>query len=67
VQEIFASGFHCQVDKLVVMAPFLPGIQPEEVSLRFVAQPQFAEQLNPYIFVCLPHTGVLGPPAGFCS
>jgi hypothetical protein len=67
VQEIFASGFHCQVDKLVVMAPFLPGIQPEEVSLRFVAQPQFAEQLNPNIFVCLPHTGVRGPPAGFCS
>jgi len=67
VQEIFASGFHCHIDDLVVMAPFLPGIQPEEASLRSVTRHEFAEPLSAFVFIFLPHTGVRGPPAGFCS
>jgi len=67
VQEIFASGFHCHIDDLVVMAPFLPGIQPEEVSLRSVVRNEFAEPLSAFVLIFLPHAGVRGPPADFCS
>jgi hypothetical protein len=67
VQEIFASGFHCHIDSLVVMAPFLPGIQPGEGVLPAIIRPVFAAQLSAFVFVYPAHTGVRGPPADFCS
>jgi hypothetical protein len=32
-QQIIASGYHCHIDDLVVMAPFLPDIQTTEPVL----------------------------------
>jgi hypothetical protein len=67
VQEILASGFHCHCDDLVVMAPFLPEMQPSPAPLIFYTRHAFAEPLSRFVFIYLPQSGVRGPPAAFCS
>ncbi len=67
VQQLFASGFHCHCDDLVVMAPFLADIQPLEVPAVTSSRYIYAEPLSGFVFRYLAHTGVRGPPAHFCS
>jgi hypothetical protein len=67
LQQIFAAGFHCHCDELVVMAPFLADIQAVEMPRVSFTRYAYAERLCEFVFRCLPHTGVRGPPAGFCS
>ncbi|MFI5193047.1 MAG: hypothetical protein ACHQD7_03285 [Chitinophagales bacterium] len=66
-QQVFAAGFHCHCDDLVVVAPFLADIHPIEAPVIVSARFTYAEQLNDFVFRYLPHTGVRGPPQGFCS
>ncbi|HVY75471.1 MAG TPA: hypothetical protein VG890_11610 [Puia sp.] len=63
----YASGFQCHCEDLVVVAPFLPGIQPEVTLLLAKLQPPFAQPLADMPPAFAPHTGVRGPPAAFCS
>ncbi|MFI5124924.1 MAG: hypothetical protein ACHQDF_06335 [Chitinophagales bacterium] len=67
VQRFLASGFHCHCDDLVVVAPFLADIQPVEVPAVTSTRFTYAEPLSAFVFRYLPHTGVRGPPAHFCS
>jgi len=66
-QQVFAAGFHCHCDDLVVMAPFLADIHPAEAPAMASARFSYAEQLSGFVFRYLPHTGVRGPPHAFCS
>jgi hypothetical protein len=67
VQQITASGFHCQIDDLVVMAPFLPGIQTTNPLIFPSTTLSFSEPLNSIVYLYLSHADGRGPPADFCS
>jgi hypothetical protein len=67
VEQIGASGFHCHIDDLVVVAPFLPEIQ-STVSIVFETTPvHFSEPLSAFKIRYLAHADGRGPPAAFCS
>ena len=67
VEHIAASGFHCHVDDLVVVQPFLPGIQAAfPIAISFLPQ-QYAEPVSNIVFSFLSHADGRGPPADFCS
>jgi hypothetical protein len=66
-QQIAASGFHCHVDDLVVVAPFLPGIQTIEPVILSSTPLNFSEPLLSVFYSYLSHTDGRGPPADFCS
>jgi hypothetical protein len=67
VQQMAASGYHCHIDDLVVMAPFLPDIQTAETDFLFSAPVLFSEPLSSDIFSYRSHTDSRGPPVVFCS
>jgi len=62
-EQIAASGFPCHIDELVVMAPFLPGMQTcTPVPFSFDAA-SFSDVLpSVYCFFSANHEG-RGPPA----
>jgi hypothetical protein len=67
VQQIAASGYHCHIDDLVVVAPFLPDVQTASsvflTSVPFI----FSEPLSSFVFYYQSHTDSRGPPADFCA
>ena|ERR1700681_1173823 len=67
VQQIAASGFHCHIDDLVVVAPFLPDIQTSDRVLLSSALLSFSEPLSAIIISYLSHTDSRGSPADFCA
>jgi hypothetical protein len=67
VEQIAASGFHCNIDELVVVAPFLPVMQTCSTILSSLAAAPFSELLpSVYFFFTANHEG-RGPPAVFYS
>jgi hypothetical protein len=67
VQQVAESGFHCQIDDLVVVAPFLPGIQIIDPVIASSIPLSFSEQLHSIVFLYLSPADGRGPPADFCS
>jgi hypothetical protein len=67
VEQIAASGFHCHIDDLVVVAPFLPGIQAAEPLILSSLPLNFSAPLCSFDIPYLSHTDGRGPPASFCS
>lgn len=66
-QQIAASGFHCHVDDLVVVAPFLPGVQTGIPIILSSIPLSFSESLHSIVSLYLSHAESRGPPADFCS
>jgi hypothetical protein len=66
-QQIAASGYHCHIDDLVVVAPFLPDIQTTEPILLSSAALIFSEPVASFAFSCGSNTDSRGPPAIFCA
>lgn len=66
-EQVSASGYHCHVDELVVMEPFLPGLEPA-TALHLSFQPlRYCEPLASFHLSGQRQTEGRGPPAGFCS
>jgi hypothetical protein len=66
-QQVASSGFHCHIDDLVVVEPFLPGVQP---TLVFDIKSEPARYTKPVISLGISEpspSGNRGPPASFCS
>jgi hypothetical protein len=63
VQQIASSGFHCHIDDLVVMAPFLPEIQSAETVFLPSSPMNFSEPFSPFVFSPLSQSDSRGPPA----
>jgi hypothetical protein len=66
-EQIAASGFHCNVDELVVVAPFIPEIQTAEYPPISSTPVLFSEPLFSIVYLFLPQTDGRGPPASFCA
>jgi hypothetical protein len=66
-EQIAASGFHCNLDELVVVAPFLPGIQTAQPVVLSSTRIHFAELLHSFVYSYLGQTDGRGPPTAFCS
>jgi hypothetical protein len=66
-QQIAASGYHCHIDDLVVVAPFLPDIQTTEPVLLSSAPLIFLEPLASFAFSYGSNADSRGPPAIFCA
>jgi hypothetical protein len=66
-QQFAASGFQCQVDDLVVVAPFLPGIQTIGPVILSSTPLRFSEPLLSIVYSYLSHADGRGPPADPCS
>jgi hypothetical protein len=67
VAHVANSGFHCHVEDLVVVAPFLPDIQADQPIILSSSSVHFAEPLSGFVFSYLAHTDGRGPPAAFFS
>jgi len=65
LKQIAASGFHCHIDDLVVVAPFLPGIQAMVVHILSSAPRHFAQTADSFSFACISFREGRGPPALF--
>jgi hypothetical protein len=65
VQQIAASGFHCHIDDLVVMAPFLPGIQSMVAGLHSSSPWYFNQPTVSFSFGSFSIPEGRGPPAHF--
>jgi hypothetical protein len=66
-EQIAASGFHCNVDELVVVAPFLPEVQTTQHTLISSAPLIFSQALFSVVYLFLPQADGRGPPASFCA
>ena len=66
-QQIAASAYHCHIDDLVVMAPFLPDIQTREPIVLFSSVIIFSEPAAHFIFSYKSQADSRGPPADFCA
>ena len=66
-QQISTSGFHCNLDDLVVVAPFLPGIQSNDQVILSSAPLSFSDPLLSVVYLYLSHHDGRGPPPVFCS
>ena len=67
VEQVAASGFHCQIDDLVVVAPFLPEIQLTVYGLLSSTQIIFSEPVNAFFPDFPISRDGRGPPAHFCA
>lgn len=67
VEHIAASGFHCHVDDLVVVTPFLPEIQTSDPLVLSFTPFHFSEPLSSIVYSYLANADGRGPPAAFCS
>jgi hypothetical protein len=65
-EQITASGFHCHVDDLVVVAPFLPELPQAEPVLISYTSLNFSEPLHHFAYPYRAHFEGRGPPADFC-
>jgi len=63
VQQIAASGYHCHIDDLVVVAPFLPDIQTNGSVFLTSAPLIFSEPLSSFVFSYQSNADSRGPPA----
>jgi hypothetical protein len=63
VEQISSSGFHCHIDDLVVVAPFLPGIQSLVTGISFFGILHFSEPAVSFSFACRNLPEDRGPPA----
>ena len=66
VKQISSSGFHCHLDDLVVVAPFLPGIQSVVTGTSISDLLHFSEPAVSFSFAKLNLPEDRGPPA-LCS
>src|SRR6185295_12212949 len=66
-QQVAASGFHCHIDDLVVVAPFLPDVQPTTPVNLDNGPIHFSESASTFILAELSQADSRGPPASFCS
>jgi hypothetical protein len=64
-EQIAASGFHCHIDDLVVVAPFLPDIGSTPAGVISSIPLFFSEPLSSFAITYLSHTDGRGPPARF--
>jgi hypothetical protein len=62
-EQIATTGFHCHVDELVVMEPFLPGLESQGVQMLSSTPLHFCEPLQGLIFSCPERTDGRGPPS----
>jgi hypothetical protein len=67
LQQITTSGFHCNVDDLVVVAPYLPEIQTIVPVILSSNPLSFSDPLLLVVHLHLSHNEGRGPPADFCS
>jgi hypothetical protein len=65
VEQITPSGYHCHIDDLVVVAPFLPGIPVNSPDILPSADLQFTEPLSTFFISYLSHRDTRGSPAVF--
>jgi hypothetical protein len=66
-QQIAASGYHCHIDDLVVVAPFLPEVQTAGPVLLSSTPLIFSELVASFTFSYKSNTDNRGPPAIFCA
>jgi hypothetical protein len=66
-QQVTTSGFHCNVDDLVVVAPFLPGIQITIPPKLNTGSAVFSDPVISIILADHLQFDNRGPPASFCS
>lgn len=66
-EQIAESGFHCHIYDLVVVAPFLPGIESKDPVILSSAPLSFSEPLSSFVFSYFSHNDGRGPPASFRS
>lgn len=66
VEQVAASGFHCQIDDLVVVAPFVSDLQLTVSGLVSSTRITFSEPVNTFFPAYTSHTDGRGPPAHFC-
>jgi len=66
-QQITTSGYHCHIDDLVVVAPFLPDVQTAYSLLLSSGRLMYAEPVISNVFSYSSNTDSRGPPAGFCA
>jgi hypothetical protein len=66
-QQVTASGFHCNVDDLVVVAPFLPGIQITVPPKLNTGSAVFTDPVISIFLADRLHFDNRGPPSSFCS
>jgi hypothetical protein len=64
-KQIAASGFHCHIDDLVVVAPYLPGIQAVIVRILSSAPRHFTQHADSFSLTCRSLREGRGPPAHF--
>jgi hypothetical protein len=67
IEQVSASGFHCQIDDLVVVAPFLPDIQMMVTGTVSSDPVTYTEPVNTYSPVHLSAADGRGPPSFFCA
>jgi hypothetical protein len=66
-QQFAASGYHCHIDDLVVVAPFLPDIQTTEPVLLTSVPFIYSDPVTSFVFSYQSITDNRGPPADFCA
>ena len=62
-EQIASSGFHCHIEDLVVVGPFLPEMEIALPLLISSAKVSFSEPLSSFVITCLSHADGRGPPA----
>jgi hypothetical protein len=67
VEQVATSGFHCHIDDLVVMAPFLPEIQSADVQINYSSPVRFSEPVSSFESFFLSHADGRAPPVSICS
>jgi hypothetical protein len=66
-EQVAASGYHCHVDELVVMEPFLPGLESSPILILSFQPLRFCEPLQVFNPASQQQTESRGPPIDFCS
>jgi hypothetical protein len=67
IEQIATSGFHCHIDDLVVVEPFLPGIQTDYPLVLSSGPIYYTEPACSFISLFISPAYGRGPPAAFCS
>jgi hypothetical protein len=67
IQQVAASGFHCHVEDLVVVEPFLPGIQTMDPVVLTSGPIYYAEPACYCVSLFISPEYGRGPPSAFCS
>ena len=63
IEQISSSGFHCHIDDLVVVAPFLPCIQSVVIGISLPGIHHFSEPAVSFSPACRNLPESRGPPA----